>query len=398
MAGHEVIGLDLSQTRVDKLNSGVSVVDDISDIQIKQMLSAGYVASTDPSAYASAEVIIICVPTPLASGAEPDLRAIQAAAAEISAWAKAGTLVVLESTTYPGTTATELVPRFKKAGFTVGQDLFVAYSPERIDPGNKEFGIANTPKVVGADDPQSLTKAQDFYGTFIEEVVPVSGTAEAELTKLLENTYRHINIGLVNELAIVCRELGIDVWEVIRAAATKPFGFQSFSPGPGVGGHCIPIDPNYLNYRVKHLLNRPFRFVELAQDINSSMPAYVTKRVQDLLNEKGKAVNGSTVLLLGITYKANISDTRESPANVLAQLLSDKGANLSFFDPNVQTWKVDGQPPLQRVEDLYSANQSADITVLLQPFTDGDFESLAESASIFLDTRGATKPHQAAQL
>ena len=397
-AGHLVVGLDLNEARVESLNAGRSVVDDISDDEVAAMLARGYIASTSATEYRNADVIVICVPTPLGSGTEPDLGAIRGAVAAIARHISPNTLVVLESTTYPGTTTTEVVPVLKTAGLACGTDVFVAFSPERIDPGNATYGIRNTPKVVGADDPESLRRAREFYASFIDEVVTVSGTAEAELSKLLENTYRHINIGLVNELAIVCHELGIDVWEVIRAAATKPFGFQSFYPGPGVGGHCIPIDPNYLNYQVRHVLDRPFRFVELAQDINSSMPGYVVSRAQDLLNSQKKSLNGSSVLLLGVTYKSGISDTRESPADDVARLLLDKGSEVSFYDPRVESWRLESGRTLNRVSDLHEANSRSDLTVLLQPIPLIDPDALASSAQLFFDTRGVTQSDQAVRL
>ncbi|QZY53056.1 nucleotide sugar dehydrogenase [Leucobacter tenebrionis] len=397
-AGHSVIGLDLSAQRVARLNAGRSVVDDLSDAAIADMLARGYRASTEVSEYRDAEAIIICVPTPLREGKAPDLGPVHDAVRAIAEHAGKGVLVVLESTTYPGTTATEVVPVLEAAGFTVGVDAFVAFSPERIDPGNPVYGIRNTPKVVGADDPESLRRAVEFYAGFIDEVVPVSGTAEAELTKLLENTYRHINIGLVNELAMVCHELGIDVWEVIGAAATKPFGFQAFTPGPGVGGHCIPIDPNYLSHRVRQVLGRPFRFVELAEDINSSMPAYVVSRVQDLLNDDRKPLKGSRILLLGVTYKSGIADTRESPASTIADLLIRKGAEVSYYDPLVPEWRLNGAPALARVQDLADANRASDLTLLLQRLPGVDVDALAAEASRFFDTRGISRAGDAKRL
>lgn len=397
-AGHRVVGVDLDPVLVDTLNSGRSVVDDISDDDVAEMLSLGYRASTSAGEYRNADVIVICVPTPLGAGTEPDLRAVRGAIAAIAREISPHALVVLESTTYPGTTATEIVPALEATGLRCGKDVFVAFSPERIDPGNATYGIRNTPKVVGADDAESLRKARHFYESFIDEVVAVSGTAEAELSKLLENTYRHINIGLVNELAMVCHELDIDVWEVIRAASTKPFGFHAFYPGPGVGGHCIPIDPNYLNYQVRHVLDRPFRFVELAQDINSAMPAYVVSRAQDLLNDQSKSLKGSRILLLGVTYKAGVSDTRESPADDVAHLLLEKGAEVSFFDPKVEKWHLKAGGTLSRVRDVHDANAGADLTILLQPIARLDPEALASSARLFFDTRGVTRTPHAVRL
>lgn len=397
-AGHLVVGLDRDEKRVNALNAGHSVVDDLSDDDIAGMRALGYSASTNARECHDAEVIVICVPTPLGSGTEPDLTAVRGAVASIAEEIRPNTLVVLESTSYPGTTATEVTPAIEATGLTSGRDVFIAFSPERIDPGNAAFGIRNTPKVVGADDPEALRRACEFYGSFIDDVVPVSGTAEAELSKLLENTYRHINIGLVNELAIVCHELGIDVWEVIRAAATKPFGFQAFYPGPGVGGHCIPIDPNYLNHRVRHVLDRPFRFVELAQDINSAMPSYVVSRAQDMLNESRKSLKGSRILLLGVTYKSGISDTRESPSDDVARLLIEKGADVTFYDPMVASWALKSGVSLTRVDDVHKENATADLTILLQHIPSLDPDGMADSARLFLDTRGVTRASGAVRL
>lgn len=396
-AGHEVVGVDLNQARVELLNAGKSVIDDISDQEMVAMIQSGYRATADTSVYGDADVIVICVPTPLSQGNAPDLRMVEGAVNSVAERVSAGTLVVLESTTYPGTTKTVVVPTLEKSGLKLGENLFVAFSPERVDPGNPTYGIRNTPKVVGADDEESVRRAVEFYGSFVDEVVPVSGSAEAELTKLLENTYRHINIGLVNELALVCHELGIDVWEVVRAASTKPFGFQAFYPGPGVGGHCIPIDPNYLDFRVRQVLGKPFQFVELAQAINDSMPAYVVSRVQDLLNEVGKPLKGSRILLLGVAYKAGISDTRESPAYAVAEILLDKGGELAYFDPCVDQWDVCGKQ-IKNVQALDDEIGAYDAVVLLQNIKEADAELLAPQAQIFFDTRGATRGEKAARL
>ncbi|MDD9205942.1 nucleotide sugar dehydrogenase, partial [Georgenia sp. 10Sc9-8] len=299
-----------------------------------------------------------------------------------------GMLVVLESTTYPGTTDEVVRPTLERGGLTVGEDFHLAFSPERIDPGNAKFGAKNTPKVVGGQTPACTEKAAEFYGKFVDTVVRTKGTREAETAKLLENTYRHINIALVNEMSRFCHELDIDLWDVIDAAASKPFGFQAFYPGPGVGGHCIPIDPNYLSHNVRARLGYPFRFVELAQEINTTMPQYVMRRAQDLLNEEGKALRGSNVLLLGVTYKPNIADQRESPAVPVARHLADQGATVTFHDPHVLAWHTqDGV--LNRVEDLYQAVQEADLTILLQKHSGYDVDSLVEASRRFFDTRGA---------
>ncbi|VXB53712.1 nucleotide sugar dehydrogenase [Aeromicrobium sp. 9AM] len=396
-SGLSVVGFDVNSAMVDSLNSGTSHIDDLTDDDIAEMLSLGFTATTDEKALADADAIVICVPTPLSVDGEPDLGAVIAATTTISRQLRKDHLVVLESTTYPGTTDEVVRPILEKAGLTAGSDFHLAFSPERVDPGNPTYGIANTPKVVGGHTPESTEVATAFYSRFIDTVVPSKGTREAEMTKLLENTYRHINIALVNEMAQFCHEMDIDLWEVIRNAATKPFGFQAFFPGPGVGGHCIPIDPNYLSYKVRATLGRPFQFVELAQSINLQMPAYVVERVADLLNDDGKALRGSTILLLGVTYKPNIADQRESPATPLAQLLLDKGANLVFHDPHVEEWTPNGVS-VTRADDLDKALATADVSVLLQNHRDYDLASIAATAKKLFDTKGATDDEGVARL
>ncbi|MEO6606102.1 MAG: nucleotide sugar dehydrogenase [Aeromicrobium sp.] len=388
-SGLRVAGFDVNSAMVDSLNSGTSHIDDLTDDDIAEMIKLGFTASTDENTLAEADAIVICVPTPLSVDGEPDLGAVIAATTTISRQLRAGHLIVLESTTYPGTTDEVVRPILEKGGLVAGKDFHLAFSPERVDPGNPTYGIANTPKVVGGHTAPCTEVATAFYGRFIDTVVPSKGTREAEMTKLLENTYRHINIALVNEMAQFCHEMDIDLWEVIRNAATKPFGFQAFFPGPGVGGHCIPIDPNYLSYKVRATLGRPFQFVELAQSINLQMPAYVVERITDLLNDEGKALRGSTILLLGVTYKPNIADQRESPATPLADLLIDKGANLMFHDPHVEVWTPNGKQ-VTRADDLDAALASADISVLLQNHKDYDLDSIASTAKKLFDTKGAT--------
>ncbi|TXL62324.1 nucleotide sugar dehydrogenase [Aeromicrobium terrae] len=389
-SGLSVVGFDVNRGLVDSLNAGTSHIDDLSDADVAEMLNLGFSASTDEAVLADADTIVICVPTPLSDEGEPDLAAVRAATTTIARQLRAGQLVVLESTTYPGTTDEVVRPILEEGGLVAGQDFNLAFSPERVDPGNPTYGIENTPKVVGGHTPACTERAAAFYGRFITTVVPSKGTREAEMTKLLENTYRHINIALVNEMAQFCHEMDIDLWEVIRNAATKPFGFQAFYPGPGVGGHCIPIDPNYLSYKVRASLGRPFQFVELAQSINLQMPAYVVERVADLLNDEGKALRGSSILLLGVTYKPNIADQRESPATPLAQLLLDKGADLSFHDPHVQEWSPNGVS-VPRADDLNQAIAQADLAVLLQNHAEYDLEAIAKGAHLLFDTRGATQ-------
>lgn len=396
-AGLSVVGLDLNSNVVERLNNGQSHVDDISDLEVRAMLNAGYSATLDPSILSEASSVVICVPTPLGEGGRPDLGAVVGACESISRYMNPGITVILESTTYPGTTEELVLPILQKSGQVLDKHFWLAFSPERIDPGNPKYGLRNTPKVVGGVTPASTAKAVAFYDLVVDRTVPVRSSKEAETAKLLENTYRHINIALVNEMAKFCHELDIDLWDVIDAAKTKPFGFQAFYPGPGVGGHCIPIDPNYLSYEVKKRLGYPFRFVELAQEINNSMPQYVVSRIQDLLNEQKKSLNGSNILLLGVTYKANIADQRESPALPLAQLLLEKGANVSYHDPRVKVWEIDGSK-IDRAANLRIAVQSADLTVLLQNHAEYDVDSLCNESSIFFDTRGSTNNAQGHKL
>lgn len=396
-AGLNVTGLDLSQRIVDGLNMGVSHVDDLKDSDIVKMLEAGYKATSDPSVISNADTVVICVPTPLGEASKPDLGAVLGATESIAKYMTPGTLVVLESTTYPGTTDDLILPILESGGFHIDDHFHLAFSPERIDPGNPIYGLRNTPKVVGGVSPESTSRAVDFYSTIVDTVVPVRGAKEAETAKLLENTYRHINIALVNEMSRFCHELDIDLWNVIDAAATKPFGFQAFYPGPGVGGHCIPIDPNYLSYEVKRKLGVPFRFVELAEEVNGAMPKYIVERLQDALNDCSKSLNGSSILLLGVTYKKDIADQRESPAIPVGELLKLKGANLSFHDPKVEAWRL-GDVTLRRVENLDKAVSEADVVVLLQNHESYDVDRLASISSLFFDTRGATTTDKAMKL
>lgn len=388
-AGLKVWGLDVAQNIVDALNDGKSHIDDLSDDDIKRMREQGYEATTDASCVSRSDYVVICVPTPLAEDGAPDLYAVKSASRSVGHHLTEGTTVILESTTYPGTTEEICLPLIEEeSGLRVGADFHLAFSPERVDPGSKNFGIKNTPKLVGGHDQESTAKAVALYENFVDEVVPVRGTKEAETAKLLENTFRHVNIALVNEMAKFCHELGIDIWEVIRGASTKPFGFMKFTPGPGVGGHCIPIDPNYLSYEVRKELGYPFRFVELAQEINNSMPAYVVSRVGDLLNKQKKPLNGSTILLLGVTYKPGIADERESPAVPLADLLISKGAEVKYHDPFVKTWNLPNGTSLETEVDLNHAVAQADLVVLLQTHDEYDAQALAEKSIAFFDTRG----------
>ena len=365
-----------------------SHIDDLTDADVAEIRERGFQATADDAVLAEADAIVICVPTPLDDDSRPNVGAVESATRAIAARLTPGTLVVLESTTYPGTTEELVQPILEEgSGLRAGVDFHLAFSPERIDPGNPTYGLVNTPKVVGGITPASTQRAREFYGRFIETTVAAKGTREAETAKLLENTYRHVNIALVNEMAQFCHELGIDLWNAIDMAGTKPFGFQAFYPGPGVGGHCIPIDPNYLSYNVKSRLGYPFRFVELAQEINSSMPAYVVRRVQDMLNDDAKALRGARVLLLGVTYKPNISDRRESPAVPLAEALLEHGADLSYHDPAIAEWTISGQR-IPRVEDALAAAPEADIVVVVQNHRGYDIDAIAGVSQRFLDTKG----------
>jgi nucleotide sugar dehydrogenase len=388
-SGVDVVGLDLNPRTVEGLNAGRSHIDDLSDADIAELLETGFRATSDPAVIADADIVIICVPTPLDDDGRPNLAAVIGATSTIGEHLTAGTTVVLESTTYPGTTEEIVQPLLETGGLVGGTDFHLAFSPERIDPGNATWNITNTPKVVGGTTPEGTERAAAFYRQFVSEVVPASGPREAEMAKLLENTYRHVNIALVNEMAQFSHSLGIDIWEVVRLAKTKPFGFQSFSPSAGVGGHCIPIDPNYLAYKVRAELDRPFRFVELAEEINQSMPTFVSRRLQDMLNEQYKPVRGSKVLLLGVTYKANISDRRESPAVPLAKRLLGMGCILQYNDPSVRDWDVDGLP-IEEITDLAAGAAAADAIIIVQPHSLylAEAEAITGSGTPVLDTTG----------
>ena len=388
-AGLRVGGLDRDPRVVAGLSAGLSHVDDVSPAEVSAMLEAGFTPTLDEQILEGARTVVICVPTPLSEDGGPDLTAVRGAGETVSRHVAPGMLVVLESTTYPGTTDEVLRPILEQSGFTAGEDFHLAFSPERIDPGNPVYGVRNTPKIVGGLSAGCASAAAAFYGKFVDTVVQAKGTREAEMAKLLENTYRHVNIALVNEMAVFCHELGIDLWDAIDCASTKPFGFQAFRPGPGVGGHCIPIDPNYLSYKVRSL-GYPFRFVELAQEINDRMPRYVVERAQQLLNREGRAVKGAKILLLGVTYKADIADQRESPARPVARRLLRMGAELSFHDPYVPSWEVDGAEVPAADSDLPTALAAADLAIVLAGHRAYEPELLARHASLLFDTRGRT--------
>lgn len=388
--GVTVVGLDVHDGLVEQLNRGVSHIDDVSDADLAIALASGYRASIDAKVIAEADVVAVCVPTPLSPDGGPDLTAVKEAARTVGQHVQSGTTVVLESTTYPGTTEEIFAPLVLGDRFTLDTDVHIAFSPERVDPGNPHYGIRNTPKVVGGLSPASTDAAVDFYSRFIDTVVPARGAKEAEMAKLLENVFRHVNIALVNEMVRFSNELDIDLWDAIDCAETKPFGFMAFRPGPGVGGHCIPVDPSYLSHRVKARLGYAFRMVELAEEVNGAAPAYVASRVWRVLNDHGQAVNGATVLLVGVTYKADIADLRESPANKLAAQLLGWGARVTYHDPFVPTWSprgVDGTP-LKSADDVYAAAGVSDVVVLLQAHAAYDLNRLALTGSPMIDTRG----------
>ena len=384
--GFDVVGLDTDGDRIKRLDAGQSVVEDVSDERLASALASGrYHPSTDGTAAAGFAAAVISVPTPLREG-RPDLCFIESAAALVAEHVTPGCVVVLESTTYPGTTE-ELVRPILEAGsgLVAGIDFFLGYSPERIDPGNQEWRFENTPKVVSGINAESLAVVDDFYRRLVDRTVPVSGPKEAELAKLLENTFRHVNIALLNEVAMFAHELDIDTWEAIEAAATKPFGYLRITPGPGVGGHCLPIDPSYLSWRVKDSLGHTFRFVELANDINAHMPDYVVRRLQTGLNQRGLAVQGRQVLLVGLAYKRNTGDARESPARPIARLLTDLGADVRGTDPHVEEDAFG--PEVTRVELTEDEVATADAVVLLVDHERFDLDLIMTSATYVLDTR-----------
>jgi UDP-N-acetyl-D-glucosamine dehydrogenase len=384
--GYDVAGFDVDEGRVKRLVAGESFVEDISDERLSAALATGrYRPDSSPEACRDFDVAVITVPTPLRDGA-PDLSYIESAAAMLAGFVRRGAAVVLESTTYPGTTDDLVAPVLEQgSGLVAGSDFRLGYSPERIDPGNRTWTFETTPKVVSGVDAESLAAVQSFYDSLVERTVPVSTPKEAELTKLLENTFRHVNIALVNELAVFGADLGINVREAIAAASTKPFGFMPFVPGPGVGGHCLPIDPSYLSWRVKRSLGESFRFVELANDVNEHMPDYVVRRLVVALNRHRKAVNGSRILLLGLAYKPNTSDARESPSLVVADRLLRLGADVRAVDGHVLEGAVDRR--LARAELTVEEVAAADAVVVLTDHDDVDYDFVARHARYVFDAR-----------
>lgn len=388
--GHSVVGLDLDTTRAGALARGESYVEDVPSEVVRAALDSGrYTATSDYAAAHKFGVAVITVPTPLRESL-PDLSFIESAGSSLAERLTPGATVILESTTYPGTTEELLVPILENgSGLTAGADFFVGYSPERIDPGNKVWTFVNTPKVVSGIDEQSRDRVDAFYASLVERTVPVSTPKEAELTKLLENTFRHVNIALVNELAVFAHQLGVNVWEAIDAAATKPFGFMKFTPGPGVGGHCLPVDPSYLSWQVRRKLGRSFRFVELANDVNDHMPDYVVSRAAQILNESSLPLRGSRVLLVGLAYKRNTGDIRESPSLRLIDLLQESGAKVLAADEHVEPhrWPDD----VERVGLVMETLNSADLAILVTDHSDFDLSLLEASGTPVLDTRNALR-------
>jgi len=389
-AGFDVIGIDLDSSKIDILKQGRSYILDVSEKNIADTIQSGkFKPTSDFSVLADADTVSICVPTPLSKSRDPDISFILSATEEIRKYLHRDQLIVLESTTYPGTTDELIVPELETSGLRVGSDFYVAYSPERIDPGNATFTTRNTPKIVGGVTPRCTEIARLFYSQFIDQVVPVSSTKCAEMVKLLENTFRSVNIGMVNELALMCDLLGVDVYEVIDAAATKPFGFSPFYPGPGLGGHCIPIDPHYLAWKLK-ALNFQARFIGLAAEINGMMPAVVSSMVADGLNRVSKSIRGSKVMILGVAYKKNVSDCRESPALDVMRLLGEKGAILSYSDPLVPTVHL-GRRTLKSIGTSPAQIAEHDCVIILTDHSSYDIREIVESAKLVIDTRNATK-------
>ena len=388
-AGFTVVGYDVSDRVVRLINEGGSHIADVPASAVAALVKDGrLVATTEAARLSEVDAVSIAVPTPLAKTRDPDMSYVLAATETAATVARPGQVIILESTTYPGTTRELLQPALEARGLVIGSDVFLAFSPERVDPGNERWTTKNTPKVVGGITPACTDVAARLYGACIDTVVPVSSPEAAELTKLLENTFRSVNIALVNEMAIVCDKLGVNVWEVIEAAATKPFGFMRFTPGPGIGGHCIPLDPHYLAWKMR-TLNYKTRFIDLASEINSEMPTFVVEKVTDALNDERKAVNGSQVLVIGVAYKRDIDDVRESPALDIIRLLEELGAQVSYHDPYVPTFQEDGirHESVALSDDVL---KKIDVVVVITDHSSIDYQRLVNRAALIVDTRNAT--------
>ena len=388
--GFQVIGVDVSPHKIEQLQNGESYIIDTPSAQLAPLISSGKLqVSTEYEALRNVDAMSICVPTPLRKTKDPDMSYIMQAADGIEKIAHAGMMISLESTTYPGTTEEIIVPRLTNQGLTVGEDVFVVFSPERIDPANKTYHVRNIPRVVGGVSPACQEIGEAYYKAIIENVHTVSSTTTAEMVKLLENTFRAVNIGLANEVALMCDRLGIDVWEVINAAATKPFGFMPHYPGPGLGGHCIPLDPHYLSWKLK-TLNYNARFIELASEINTSMPFHVVDKITDALNEKAKSVRNSRIGVLGVAYKANVDDVRESPALDIIQILQEKGAIVEWNDPHVDSIRLQGDTSSKGVACTPEWLESLDCAVVITNHEKFDWELITGHSNLIVDTRNAT--------
>ncbi len=390
-AGYTVVGLDVLPDKVAMLNAGESYIPDVSTEELAPLVENGKLRATDTyDDLRDADVISICVPTPLRKTKDPDMSYVLNAADEVASVRHPGLLVVLESTTYPGTTEELILPKLTDGDLTAGEDIFVAFSPERVDPGNPTYGVHNTPKVVGGVTPACVEVVTALYEPAVSEVVAVSSPTTAEMVKLLENTFRAVNIGMVNEMALMCARLGVDVWEVIRAASSKPFGFMPFYPGPGLGGHCIPIDPLYLSWKLR-ALNYTARFIELASEINTQMPYYVIDLVMNALNDDAKAINGSKVGILGMAYKRDIDDVRESPALDIHELLDEKGAQVTYHDPYVDKVQLTGDRVVTSVELTAEWIAEQDCVLIITDHSAFDCEFILQHAKLVIDTRNQTR-------
>lgn len=389
-AGFQVVGLDLDQEKADSINAGRSYIGDVSTEDLSSVVNIGKLsATTDFAALKNIDAVTICVPTPLSKTRDPDVSYIVEATNSIARYLHRGQLIILESTTYPGTTDELILPRLEETGLKLDEDFYLAFAPERVDPGSPKFSTKNTPKLVGGVTPDSGLLARELYQTAVETVVPMSSARAAEMSKLLENTFRAVNVALVNEMAIMADKLGVDIWEVIDGASTKPFGFMRFLPGPGLGGHCIPVDPYYLSWKMR-TLNYNARFIQLAGEVNASMPAYVVEKVFDALNQRCKSVAGSKILILGVTYKEDVPDVRESPALDIIELLLSKGAQVAYNDPNVASLCLAGHQ-FKSMELTEQSLQNADCIVITANHREYDWNWITQHASLIVDSRNATR-------
>ncbi|MDI6816848.1 MAG: nucleotide sugar dehydrogenase [Actinomycetota bacterium] len=389
-AGFRVTGIDVDREKVSNINAGISYIPDIDSALVDRAVNDGlFKATADFSVLKEMDIISICVPTPLSEMHEPDISYVRAATSEIAKYLRPGQMVILESTTYPGTTDEVILPVLEESGLTVGEGFYLGFSPERVDPGNKNYGIENTPKVVGGVTGDCIDLASSFYSQFVQMVVPVSSTKAAEMTKLLENIFRCVNIALVNELMLLCDRMDIDIWEVVEAASSKPFGFMPFFPGPGLGGHCIPIDPFYLSWKARQY-DFHTEFIELAGKMNESIPYYVVAKIGDALNSHEKSIKGSNVLILGLAYKKDIGDTRESPARKIIGLLEKKGANVNYHDPFAEREIIETKT-YTSVELTPDAVSASDCVVVVTDHTDLDYGMVAANARLVVDTRNRMK-------